>query len=168
MPPCEMCGKEQASLRRAVVEGTAMSVCGNCVKFGVEVAGHATEVTGRSRVVERLDERARRARPRDVYDQMQEELIPDFGSVIRQARVRKGFETTEALGKKINERKTVLDHVEAGTSLPDDALVKKLERELGIKLMEKPDLVPTAGRAGEAKGFTLGDLVKRERSKKKE
>lgn len=159
--PCEMCGRE-APLRRATIEGTVMSVCGNCVKFGVEIAGHATEVTGRSKVVESLQRRETRGRPRDVYDQMEMELIADYAQVVRQARLRKGFQTTEELGLRINEKKAVLDKVEAGTLHPADELVKKLERELAIKLMEKPESPGVTGGKPAGGPVTLGDLIKQQ------
>jgi putative transcription factor len=157
-----MCGKEVPALRRATVEGTVMSVCGGCVKFGVEIAGASQEVTGRSRVVESLEKRAARARTRDIYDEMQEELVENYGEVVRQARLRKGFATTEDLGKKLLEKKATLDKIEAGTLHPPDALVKKLERELGVKLMEKPEApAGVGGPKADNRSLTLGDLIKK-------
>lgn len=164
--PCEMCGRE-APLRRATVEGTLMNVCGNCVKFGVEVAGHAAEVTGRSKVVESLQRREARGRPRDVYDQMSEELVPDYSAIVRNARLKKGFQTTEELGLRINEKKAVLDKVESGTLHPADELVKKLERELGIKLMEKPEANVAGPKQGAGGPVTLGDLIKQQMDSRK-
>lgn len=165
MPSCEMCGKEQASLRRAIVEGTSMSVCGGCVKFGVEQAGAATEVTGRSRVTQSLEKRAVRARSRDVYDQMQEELVEDYGERVRLARQKFGL-TIEQLGAKIMEKQTTLQKVEAGTYHPPDTLVAKLERALGIKLKEKPEAPAGVGGPTPKSGpLTLGDLIKKQLDK---
>jgi putative transcription factor len=161
-----MCGRE-GPLKRATIEGTVMNVCSSCAKFGVEVAGHTGEVTGMSRVVESLGRRERRARVSDVYDQMELELIQEYPKVIREARIRKGFATTEDLGKKIMERKSILDKVESGTLLPSDELVGKLERELGLKLMERPERPVGAGQPGGAKALTLGDLVKQELDSRK-
>jgi putative transcription factor len=169
MPACEMCGKELPSLRRATVEGTVMSVCGNCVKFGVEQAGQATEVTGRSRVTQSLEKRATRARSRDIYQDMQEELVEDYGERVRAARTRTGM-TVEQLGERLKERAATLAKVESGSFHPPDTLIKKLERELGIKLTEKPEK-PPAGVGGQPQQrpsgpLTLGDLIRKELEKK--
>ena len=170
MPSCEMCGKELPSLKRATIEGTIMSVCGGCVKFGVEQAGAANEVTGRSRVTQATQARAVRGRSRDIYESMQEELVEDYGERVRQARVRKGM-SIEDLGKKIAERQSEIQKVESGTYHPSDLLVSKLERELGIKLKEKPE-IPSgiggkpAGGGGQDKNLTLGDLIKKQLEKK--
>ncbi len=169
MPSCEMCGKEFPSLRRAVIEGTTMSVCGNCVKFGVEQAGPKVEVTGRSQTTQALERRAVRGKPRDIYDQMQEELVEDYGERVKQARQRAGL-SIEDLGKAINERVSNLANIEKGTYHPPDALVAKLEKALDVKLKEKPE-APSGiggrpvGNAG-AKELTLGDLIKKQLEKK--
>lgn len=166
-----MCGKELPSLRRATVEGTTMSVCGGCVKFGVEQAGVQQEVTGRSRVTQAVEKRAVRSRSRDIYDSMQEELVEDYGERVRAARQRKGM-TLEQLGDKLKERVSELTKVEAGTYHPTDTLVNKLERELGIKLKEKPEVPsgiggkPVGGSPGGDKALTLGDLIKKQLEKK--
>lgn len=166
MASCEMCGREVPALRRATVEGTLMNVCGNCVKFGVEQAGIQAEVTGRSRVAASLEQRAQRAKPRDIYNSMQEELAADYSERIRDARTKRGM-SVEQLAGKLMERQTVLAKVESGSYHPDDALVRKLERELGIKLMEKPEVPTNLGPAPKAQGaFTLGDIIKRELEKK--
>ncbi len=162
--PCEMCGKD-VPLRRALIEGTTMSVCGSCVKFGIEQAPVGVqEVTGRSRVVESLERRDRRQKTRDIYSEMSEELVPDYADVIRDARTRRGLDL-DALAAKLLEKRTVLARVEAAEMRPPDALVKKLERELEIKLMEKPDAAIQPKKAA-SRSLTLGDLIKEQMKKK--
>src|ERR1051325_202962 len=136
MSSCEMCGRDVPALRRAIIEGTPMSVCGNCVKFGVEQAGAQTEVTGRSRITTSLENRAKRHQARDIYAGDQEELAPDYGGRVRTARQKTGL-SVEDFGKKINERATILAKVESGSYHPDDGLIIQLERRLGITLKEK-------------------------------
>lgn len=168
MPSCEMCGKELPSLRRATIEGTVMSVCGNCVKFGVEHAGAQTEVTGRSRVTQSLERRAARSRSRDVFDEMPEELVEDYGQRVRRAREARGL-TLEQLGEILKTRRDTLAKVEGGSYHPEEALIRKLEKELSIKLKEKPEA--PAGVGGQMKqpdkALTLGDLIKQQMDKGK-
>lgn len=139
-----------------------MSVCGSCVKYGVEQAGAQNEVTGRSRVAASLERRAARGRSRDIYDEMQEELVADYGPRVKNARTRRGM-TLEELGTKLGERVQVLTKVEGGTFHPPDNLIRKLEKELDIKLTEKPEAPAASGGPKPKSGpLTLGDLIKQQ------
>ncbi len=144
-----------------------MNVCPSCVKFGVEQAQQAgvREVTGRSSMVESLERRDRRSKSRDIYSEIEEELVPDYGDVIRDGRTRKGLDLDQ-LAQKLLEKRTVLAHVESGDMRPPDALVKKLERELDIKLTEKPEAAYQIKKQGGEKALTLGDLLKEQMRKK--
>src|SRR5437870_10938400 len=100
-------------------------------------------------IAQRLEMRQRRMTPRDVYTQTGElELAEDFPQRIRQAREARGWKQAD-LGAKINERVSVIAKLESGTISPGDSLVRKLERELGIKLKERVEPVaakkPAAG-----------------------
>jgi putative transcription factor len=157
---CELCGAEVPHTKTVAIESTVLSVCSNCAKFGDEVA---TPVVRRGSmppvIAQRLEARKRRQTPRDVYTETgQEELAEDFPQRIRRAREDRGWKQAD-LGAKINERVSVIAKLESGTISPTDALVRKLEHHLGIKLKEK--VVPvTMKKASAAGGLTLGDLIK--------
>src|SRR3989442_135652 len=80
-----------------------------------------------------LDNRAKRAQPRDVYAEMAEELVEDYGERVKRARTAAGM-TLEQLGEKLKTRRDTLAKVESGSYHPEEALIKKLEREFNIKL----------------------------------
>lgn len=165
--PCEMCGKD-APLRPTLIEGTEMRVCPDCQRYGKAVT-KAPEVTGRSRVVEGLQTRARRQTPRDVYSDHPEVLAEDYGAQIRTARNRMGL-SIEELASQINEKKSVVSRTETGDHHPSDRLVKKFERALDIKLFEQPERASLpAGQGKKPSGpVTLGDLLKDAMAKDKE
>jgi putative transcription factor len=66
-------------------------------------------------------------------------LSQDFGRMIREARMKKGF-THEQLGIKMSEKASLLKKVETGALKPDELLAKKLERYLNIKLYVSADV----------------------------
>lgn len=142
-----------------------MALCSNCVKFGVEVAGQAMEVTGRSRALQALDDRAARGKPRDIFAAQEKELVEDYAKIVREARNARGL-TQEELARKLNERQSILSKVEAGTQRPNDDLARKLERELNVILYEKVDAAEPETRTASKGTFTLGDLIKREEKRK--
>jgi len=157
---CELCGADVPRLKNVAIEATILAVCGDCARFGDEVASPAARQSTMPPIIaQRLELRQRRMTPKDVYTQAGElELVEDFPQRIRQAREARGWKQAD-LGAKINEKASVIAKLESGTMSPGDSLVRKLERELGIRLKEpvKPVAVKkqTAGGA-----VTLGDLIK--------
>ncbi len=84
-------------------------------------------------------------------------LVYNYGMLIIETRKKRNL-TREEFAKKINEKESVIRRVESEEMKPDDALTKKIERFLEIKLRkpyeEKP--IPKKQAKGE---LTLGDIV---------
>jgi putative transcription factor len=99
--------------------------------------GYTPETPTKEEVIQkRLEMRQRRKQSKDIYEQTGEkELAIDYHKRIQQARNGHGW-SQEDLGQKINERKSVISKIENKSMKPDDKLVRKLEKVLGIKLME--------------------------------
>ena len=157
---CELCGTEVPHTKNVAIEGTILSVCNDCAKFGDEVAAPVVRHGSMPPLIaQRLEARKRRQTPRDVYaDAGQEELAEDFPQRIRRAREDRGWKQAD-LGAKINEKVSVIAKLESGTISPNDALVRKLEHHLGIKLKEKVQPVAMK-KAAPSGALTLGDLIK--------
>ena len=157
---CELCGSDVPRTKNVAIEGTVLAACPTCSKFGDEVMTPVVRRTAMPPVIaDRLEARRRRLTPRDVYAGAgEEELAEDFAARIRRAREARGWKQAD-LGAKINEKVSVIAKLEAGTISPGDALVRKLEKELGIRLKEK--VLPVATKKQAAAGaLTLGDLIK--------
>jgi putative transcription factor len=93
-------------------------------------------------------------------DEPSEELVEDFDIKIRRARESKDW-SREDLGKKINERVSVISRIETGKMTPDIKLTKKLEKALNIKLLEKVDNVDLNQFVNSSSGErTLGNIMK--------
>lgn len=155
---CEMCGKKTSSLKAILIEGSMLNVCGNCARFGKPVKPEiaATPVE----IAQRLELRDRRFRTKNVFENIENELVDDYARKIRDARTKMNL-TPEELGKRINEKKTIITKIESGSMKPDENLIKKLEITLNIKLTEKTktEKVETKRTGG---ALTIGDLIKRE------
>jgi ribosome-binding protein aMBF1 (putative translation factor) len=59
------------------------------------------------------------------------EVDPDYASIVRHARERMGL-TQEALGRAINEKPSVISHVESKKLMPDPILARKLMHHLKV------------------------------------
>jgi putative transcription factor len=144
---CEMCGSDVETTSRVRVEGTILALCPNCAKFGtpVDPAAPATP-PGRAPVrpgtpATRTGGGGRRLEERDLYVEIGElELAPDWPRRVRVAREALAW-TPDDLGKKLNEKKSVVLKLESGGFHPPDQLVRKLERLLKVRLRADPEPV---------------------------
>jgi putative transcription factor len=71
------------------------------------------------------------------------ELAPDWFKRVRVAREARTW-TPEDLGKKLNEKKSVVLKIESGSFRPPDALVRKIEHLLQVRLRADPE-APVSG-----------------------
>ena len=148
---CELCGKETKVLQKVNVEGVFMGVCDDCSMYGKPVDDPPVPGSMPVRSPQRV------YRERDIYEKMDKVLIPNWAEVIEKARKNKGL-TREELGAAIGERTVTIANIENEELHPTDKMIKNLEKELGITLMEKIGK-PVATGGGPKSGITLGDFL---------
>lgn len=121
MDECEVCGRKSDQLFQVNIEGAEMIVCVSC---------------GRGKKVIQEFSNREEQKPRFVSKKQKEELqiVDNFGNIIKHAREAMGL-PHKVLAERINERESTIIRVEKGEHLPDDRLARKLEKELGIKLL---------------------------------
>ncbi|MEE0939613.1 multiprotein bridging factor aMBF1 [Methanobrevibacter sp.] len=157
---CEICGKEvpEHNPIRAKIEGSVMVVCKECSKLGkIQKAPPKPKFRKQDKT-----KRPKTTRNKNYsrQDEPTEELIEDFDLEIRKARESKDW-SREVLGKKINERVSVITRIETGKMTPDVKLTKKLEKALNIKLLEKVNNVDLNQFVNTSSGErTLGNVMK--------
>ena len=162
---CEVCGRHiSGKPYKAIIERARLVVCSDCAKLGsISWELKPPEVAGqRVRTPRRAAPRAKAAIQPKLPLESTLELTEDFGTRIRQAREAQGL-THEDLGRRLNEKVSVLKKLENQKMTPDNKLVEKLQHALKIRLLiplnkEKPPkgfLATTP-----VKTITLGDLIK--------
>jgi len=70
----------------------------------------------------------------DTITESELEIDPDYNVIVKQAREKMGL-TQEALGRAINEKPSVISHVESKTFKPDPILARKLMHHLRVNLL---------------------------------
>jgi putative transcription factor len=134
------------------------------MKFGEEyrARGGRAGVPAPSAAVieERLQRREKRMQTRDVYaDAQSVELVEDYGKTVRDARVAKGMDV-EQFAASINEKKGIIAKIEANDIVPDEKLMRKIEKALNIELTET--VISSAGRNRTPDAaMTLENFIKR-------
>ena len=157
---CEICGKPvpEHNPIRAKIEGSVMVVCKECSKLGTIQKAPPKPKFRQQPKGKKQNKTQTRNYSRN--DEPSEELIEDFELEIRKAREAKNW-SREDLGKKINERVSVITRIETKKMTPDTKLTRKLEKALNIKLLEKVDNVDLNQFISSSSGErTLGNIMK--------
>jgi putative transcription factor len=158
---CEVCGRKiHSEPVRANIEGAILTVCIECSKHG-KVVVHEEEELGRpSPTKSYVHIPVIMKKPPVAQVQITTELVDDYATKIRVAREKLGL-SHEDLGKKINEKASLLRHIETGKMAPNNQLAGKLEHVLKIKLMVPiaDEKVSVAPKKVASEGLTLGDLI---------
>ena len=161
---CEMCGKEVPVTKTVIVEGSRMNVCPNCARFGEDYrasSSHGAPVT-QTVIEERLQKRERRMQSKDIYaSSTSVELVDDYGGVIRDARTEQGMDQKQ-FASVIQEKQGTLAKIESNNLIPDDKIIKKIEKALGIKLTETVNSGVTVGPGSSGNKMTLGNFIRKE------
>ncbi len=158
---CDICGRPEA---RAVIliEGAKMVACGSCMRDGKVLYRLDDSID------EQVDLRALAAPRRGAMDDT-EELVEGYGALIKKARDRLKVKVS-VIAEKINEKESYVDAIENGRMKPTLAVARKLEKELGVKLIEKvaQETIATSDRpSGRFSEPTLGDMLVTKKKKVK-
>ena len=157
---CEVCGhKIHDDPITAVIEGARLTVCVECSKHGKVVYDEpaAPRQAPAKKPQAPISMVPRKTMIANV--QITQEVTEDYANTIRVAREKLGL-THDELGKRINEKASVLRNLEAGKMAPNNQLASKLEHMLKIKLLvpiseEKGTPLPRSA----SQELTLGDVI---------
>ncbi len=152
---CDMCGDEEDGYI-VLIEGARMNVCAECAETGKILEEPSYEHEGDR---EQKFERRKRQSQFDIT----EELVDDYAERIVKARNRMGLQRA-VVAEMTNEKESFLERIEKGKARPDTGLAKKLEKELGITLLEEVSAGEGHSAPKEKGGpVTLGDLIEVEK-----
>lgn len=154
---CDICGNTPVRAQ-VLVEGAKMLACGRCM--------------GSGKVILRLDEDDGEpiVRPTATTLDSSEEIVEGYGRIIINAREKTGLPIA-VVAERIKERESYLHAIEHERLAPTMEVAKKLEKELGIKLVEKVagSMSPSLSKPS-SKNFqppTLGDIIEVKKKKEK-
>ena len=158
---CEVCGRKiHGPPARALIEGAKLTVCIECSKHGKIIYEEEAEVGQRvpKKPLTPVSFVPRKTAKAKV--DTTQEIVEGYDQKIRKAREKLGL-SHEELGKKINEKASVLSKLETGKITPNNQLVTKLEHVLKIKLLvpiKEEKILPGFPKSPNRE-TTLGDLI---------
>ncbi|MCL4552262.1 MAG: multiprotein-bridging factor 1 family protein [Candidatus Marsarchaeota archaeon] len=145
MNDCDVCGRPAGTVYVVRIEGALMNLCERCAR-----GKHPEQVIhGEGRMGEPQGRKPDAAEP---------EIVADYGRRIRQAREAVGI-SAKVLAEKISEKESTLVRVEKQETLPSETLRKKLEKELGIRLLEQASDAGVNSRISHNEPLSLWDAA---------
>lgn len=152
---CDICGNSPVRAQ-ILVEGAKMLACGRCMSSG--------------KVIMRLDDDDGEPIVRPTTLDSSEEILEGYGRIIINAREKSGLPIA-VVAERIKERESYLHAIEHERLAPTMEVAKKLEKELGIKLIEKiAGTMASPASKPSPKNFqppTLGDMIEAKKKKEK-
>ena len=145
MKGCELCGKQEDSLSKALVEGVKFNVCLNCKKFGKVIEETTAKLPERKII-----------RNETAF----EDVAADYSEKIKNSRESTGLSQKE-LALKLNEKETVISKLEQGALKPSIQLAKKLEKALGLKLIISEKIIEAPAANQRQGAYTIGHFIKK-------
>lgn len=152
---CDICGKSPVRAQ-IQIEGAKLLACGSCMRGG--------------KVLHRFDdmgEQVERPLPPSAVETT-EEITEGFGKIIRNAREKSGLPLA-VIAERVREKESYLQALEHERFMPTVEVARKLEKELGVRLVEKSQSVAGPAASG-PKSYTpptLADMVEVKKKKDK-
>lgn len=138
-----MCGKKTQHTTKVMIDGAILNVCDDCAKFGTPVIEHnnfkrveSVKVTLPEPATRVPDTHPAKNAVKKKISEEDLDIVEDYPEIVKNAREKLGMSQAD-LAARIFERKNVIASIERGDLLPDIKTARKLEKILGITLLEK-------------------------------
>lgn len=141
-----MCGRQQATVR-ASIEGSLLSVCEGCGKYG-KIAGRIHVATEKKKEEKTI-----------AAEEETEFVVANIGTLLKGKRESLGLKQEE-FARKIAVKESILHKIETGHFIPGIGEAKRIEKALGLRLTETVEAVENAVPQAKKDQLTLGDMIK--------
>ncbi len=143
MVVCEVCGTKTHSARKVSLDGAILTVCEKCSSMGTDLGGYGT---------------VRTRRPRYRREETEMGLVDGYEKAIQRERTARNWKQEE-LARKINEPESLVNKIESGKITPSEKVSRKLEKILGVSILERVERTAVEFDRSKGKAVTLGDVV---------
>lgn len=153
---CEICGGRIVGRpREKAIEGVKLLVCDKCASRD-DPYWRPPAI----RPAPKPSSKVARETSRIEEEYLELDFVEGYNRRVKEAREKLGLTQAE-LAKKLKEKASVIQKIEAGKIVPDLRLAKELERALKIRILTSSGGEPQAARIlSDKPSSTLGDLAR--------
>ncbi|MET1160233.1 MAG: multiprotein bridging factor aMBF1 [Thermoprotei archaeon] len=155
---CEICGREvkySYLCRTVVLDNATVKVCPDCYRRLIK---EGRIKTATQTVQKPSSTKTRQNIPTRILESSYE-IVEDYATKIKRAREKKGW-SQAVLAQKVQVSENVIKRIEAGRLKPGIQLARKLEKILGITLLEPVVEEYKSFTNKEEDYLTIGDIIK--------
>jgi putative transcription factor len=155
---CDLCGSKREPFYKGRVEEVSMTLCDDCKNVGEDVKQVPSSVAVNKKTP--TTQSSTRIRTTPEHKEIIQIIRPNYPQIIKRAREYKGLKQ-EDFAKIIAEKASVIHSLESGKHTPSIDLARKLERHLGITLIEQHEEQSRANIKSSSIPLTIADLIKK-------
>lgn len=141
---CELCGRTISRYHSVIIDGVNMKVCDDCAKYGKEIKKKIPYTPSPPTIHKNVRPPIIRSRPvshpitrrKPVNVDDPEEPVEEYGKLMKSKREEMGL-SQEELASKLQEKKNLVAKIEREEIKPDKHTAKKIEKVMGIRILEK-------------------------------
>lgn len=147
-----MCGSED-QLFNTEVEGAKLNLCTKCSKYGKVIR------VIRAPVKFKKNKQVESTKVPEVEKMLL--IVSNCAQIIKQKREKLGLKQ-EDFAKKLNEKESIIQHIENGKFDPSFKLARKLEKVLNVVLIEEHEEKHDSNKKEiKREHFTMADFIKK-------
>jgi len=168
---CEICGRainDTRQARKAFVDGIPMIVCSQCYEK-LARQGRAKPFTETRSPEQRTVKKAEQVKT-SVSSRLLEtmyEIVEDYAERVKRAREKLGW-SQAILAQKLRVSENVIKRIEAGKLKPSIELARRMEKILGVTLLEPVAEEYSSLSTGREEYLTIGDIIKVSENRKRD
>lgn len=154
MKNCEICGKSECSVL-ANIEGSNIEVCNECSKMGKVINKIKNEPTKKIVHPKKIEKEE---------IEIEQRIVKNFSEIIKNLRESENM-TQKEFAQKLNEKLSVIRHIESGDFTPTLDFAEKIKNNFGVEIVEEIEDIDFSTSHSNSNDVTLGDIIKIKKKK---
>lgn len=128
---CEICGNNiKGESTKIKIDFSEFIVCSNCIKYGTTIKKENNQKQIGNNIIKNKN-----LKQKDYFQNLNKNIVENYDEIIKNNRIKLNI-TQEGLANKLKEKVHLIKKLERKEIIPEEEVLKKLEKILNIRLLE--------------------------------